>query len=214
MASLSPFGQSGPDAHAPAYDIAVCAAAGITYSVGMPGCELLTPLLFLSAYQAGMGTAAATMTALLARRMTGFGQQVGVSLLEIFANIHSCGTALTFLSLRETGRLQANRRPDLYPYVILPCQDGYVCLIARERHQWRRFLAVLGNPAWVAGGLRGDGCPLASGAYAPGKSPSLHGPARSLFLPGVKISRWRWLGELLGLSDAEVSHLQSVGGLV
>jgi crotonobetainyl-CoA:carnitine CoA-transferase CaiB-like acyl-CoA transferase len=33
--------------------------------------------------------------------------------------------------------------------VLLPCRDGYVCLIAREGRQWRRFLEVLGHPAWA-----------------------------------------------------------------
>jgi crotonobetainyl-CoA:carnitine CoA-transferase CaiB-like acyl-CoA transferase len=147
--SISPFGQTGPDARAPASDITVCAAAGITYSVGAPEREPLTPPLFQSEYQAGMGGAAATVAALLARSSMGGGQHADVSALEIFATIHSGGTALTFLYLGETGRRRGNRRPDLYPYVLLPCRDGYVCLIAREGRQWRRFLEVLGHPAWA-----------------------------------------------------------------
>jgi crotonobetainyl-CoA:carnitine CoA-transferase CaiB-like acyl-CoA transferase len=149
LTSISPFGQTGPYARTPAYDITVCAAAGITYSVGTPEHEPLTPPLFQSAYQAGMGGAAATMAALLARSSIGIGQHADVSALEIFATIHSGGTALTFLYLGETGRRSGNRRPDLYPYVMLPCRDGYVCLIAREGRQWRRFLEVLGHPAWA-----------------------------------------------------------------
>jgi crotonobetainyl-CoA:carnitine CoA-transferase CaiB-like acyl-CoA transferase len=94
LTSISPFGQTGPDVYLPASDITVCAAAGITYSVGSPGREPLTPPLFQSAYQAGMGGAAATAPALLARDTAGVTQHADVSALEIFATIHSRGAAL------------------------------------------------------------------------------------------------------------------------
>jgi crotonobetainyl-CoA:carnitine CoA-transferase CaiB-like acyl-CoA transferase len=32
---------------------------------------------------------------------------------------------------------------------ILPCSDGFVMISPREEHQWRRWIEVLGHPAWT-----------------------------------------------------------------
>ena len=46
------------------------------------------------------------------------------------------------------------RRPSgsggAYPYVILPCKDGEVCVCGRTREEWNRLVKVMGNPAWAA----------------------------------------------------------------
>lgn len=36
-----------------------------------------------------------------------------------------------------------------YPYVLLPCRDGMVCLICRGREEWQRFVQLMGNPEWA-----------------------------------------------------------------
>jgi len=148
MTSITPYGQTGPYRDYRGYDINVCAAAAISFSVGERGREPLIPPLGQSEYQAAMGGAAATMVALLAREVTGRGQHVDATGLEIFATIHSGGTVTTYLYQGITGYREGHRRADLYPYAVLPCKDGYICLIAREGRQWKRFLEVMGNPAW------------------------------------------------------------------
>ena len=36
-----------------------------------------------------------------------------------------------------------------YPYVILPCKDGSVCLIGRARQEWDRLVQAMGEPDWT-----------------------------------------------------------------
>jgi crotonobetainyl-CoA:carnitine CoA-transferase CaiB-like acyl-CoA transferase len=36
-----------------------------------------------------------------------------------------------------------------YPYVILPCRDGAVCLIGRARQEWTRLVQAMGQPGWT-----------------------------------------------------------------
>jgi crotonobetainyl-CoA:carnitine CoA-transferase CaiB-like acyl-CoA transferase len=149
VTSITPYGQTGPYRDAPAYDITVCALGGIAVDVGEPGRAPLTPPLYQSEYQGGIGGAAATLTALLARNRTGRGQHADVATTELFSTIHSGGAAPTFVFLGPPPGRQGHRRADLYPYTILPCKDGYVCLIAREGQQWKRFLQAIGWPAWA-----------------------------------------------------------------
>ncbi len=36
-----------------------------------------------------------------------------------------------------------------YPFVILPCRDGDVCLSGRTRQEWERFVEAMGSPDWA-----------------------------------------------------------------
>jgi crotonobetainyl-CoA:carnitine CoA-transferase CaiB-like acyl-CoA transferase len=149
VASITPFGQYGSYRDYKAYDINASAIAGISFSVGEPGRPPLAPPLSQIDYQGALAAAAGTTAALVHRNATGRGQQVDVSPMEILATIHSGGTVLTYTFLGVTGHRGGHRRPDLYPTTMLPCKDGYVCLIAREGKHWKKFLEALGNPEWT-----------------------------------------------------------------
>jgi crotonobetainyl-CoA:carnitine CoA-transferase CaiB-like acyl-CoA transferase len=94
----------------------------------------------MSDYQAGLTAASAIMTALFAREDTGRGQHVDIAAFEPWATYHAGATVTTFVYQGVTGHRDGRRRPDLYPYTLLPCKDGLLCLIAREGRQWKRFL--------------------------------------------------------------------------
>ena len=78
MASITPFGQSGPYRDYKAYDINCCAAGGASIGIGYPDREPLTMPLSQMSYQAGAATAAAILVALIARRRTGKGQAIDI----------------------------------------------------------------------------------------------------------------------------------------
>jgi CoA:oxalate CoA-transferase len=149
MASITPFGQSGPYRDYKAYDINCCAAGGEAIGIGYPDREPLTMPLSQVSYQAGAATAAAILVALIARRRTGEGQAIDISEIEVLANLHLGHHILTFLYQGIIGvRQGAHSGYLLYPNVLLPCKDGYMCLALPQEDQWLRFLELMGNPEW------------------------------------------------------------------
>lgn len=152
VTSLTPFGQSGPWRDRKAYDLNACAVSGISWAIGQPDREPLSLPLSQGEYQTGLNAAAATLAALLARNRTGRGQQVDLShtdVLAFYAAVNSLLFTPHALSWHRAGR-RAFGSGGRYPYTILPCKDGYVCLIARARPEWERFLKAIGGPAWAS----------------------------------------------------------------
>lgn len=44
---------------------------------------------------------------------------------------------------------RASRSGGFYPYTILPCGDGFICMIARSGHPWKAFVEAIGAPPWT-----------------------------------------------------------------
>jgi crotonobetainyl-CoA:carnitine CoA-transferase CaiB-like acyl-CoA transferase len=118
---------------------------------------LIVPLLQAD-YQAGAHGAAAVTMALIARRRlrTGpagnQGETIDIASADVFAA--AAGTnALIYLYYGLQRWARAGRRAFAsggpYPYVILPCKDGAVCLIGRARQEWTRLVQAMGQPDWT-----------------------------------------------------------------
>jgi len=159
VVSLSVFGDSGPNADVPAQAIDAYAASGTAWVIGEPEREPLIVPLLQADYQAGAHGAAAVLMALIARRrrpqpagMTA-GESIDIASADVFAAAAgSNGMIYLYYGLQKWAR--AGRRAFAsggpYPYVILPCKDGAVCLIGRARHEWARLVEAMGQPDWTA----------------------------------------------------------------
>ena len=151
VTSITPFGRTGPYRDYRALDITCCALGGVSWAIGEPGREPLSLPLSQGQYQAGTNAAAASMAGLLAREKTGRGQLVDLSITDVLA-FYAGTNALLYtphgLRWHRAGR-RAFGSGGRYPYTILPCKDGYICLIARARPEWERFLQAIGRPAWA-----------------------------------------------------------------
>lgn len=149
VTSITPYGQTGPYRDYKAYALNTAAIGGQSMRTGEPGREPLAPALAQSHYQSGAMGAAATFGALLARRSTGLGQHVDISESDVWATIHlGHGVHLGVFEGRKAMRA-GHRTISVYPWAILPCKDGYMCLIAIQGYQWKRFLEAMGNPEWM-----------------------------------------------------------------
>jgi len=149
--SLTPFGQSGPYRDYKGYAINCSALGGQSVCAGEPGREPLTPPLSLGHYQSGAAGAAAAMAALLAREVSGHGQHVDISEAQVWATLHTGNQESAFVMHGMKRMRWGHRTPGVYPYTILPCQDGYMSMIAIQGYQWKRFLELLGDgevPEW------------------------------------------------------------------
>lgn len=146
----SVFGLTGPLAEVPATSIDAQAVAGVAWALGEPGRAPLAIPPGILECQAGAHLAAACLMARLVGPAPTSGRIVDIALNDVLA--HYVGVNCRFyihhgMRWRRAGR-RASDSGGAYPFVILPCADGSVCLSGRTRPEWERFVEAMGMPAW------------------------------------------------------------------
>ena len=150
MASITPFGLSGPYRNFKAYDINLAAGGGICEGLGEPGREPLTFSTPQVGYFSGSAAASSIVIAILARNSGGAGQHIDIAEIEAMAGIYTGPEALMAVyQWRMTKRTGHHALDFPYPNCILRCKDGYVFVGAPEGRQWRTLLGLMGNPEWA-----------------------------------------------------------------
>lgn len=145
-ASISGFGQSGPYADRPGFDLIAQAMSGVMSVTGEAGGEPTKCGLPISDLAAGLYAANGVMAALLARARTRRGQHVETSLFEaalglsVWESTEYWATGRTPQALGSAHRLNA-------PYQALRTADGHIVLAALTPAQWTKLCAALGRPA-------------------------------------------------------------------
>lgn len=148
MASISPWGLSGPWRDYKAYDINLAAAGGICEGLGEAAREPLTFGTPEVGYFAGMAAASSIVMALLAREARG-GQHIDIAEAETMAGLYNGPEALMAVYEWRVTRRTGHHALDFpYPNCILRCNDGHVFVGSPEGRQWRRLLEIMGMPEW------------------------------------------------------------------
>ncbi len=149
MASTSGFGQSGPYAKRPAYDIVVQAMGGIMSLTGHPGGPPTRVGSSMGDITAGLFTAIGIQAALLARVQSGEGMQVDVAMLD--AQIATLENAVA--RYQATGEIPGplgSRHPSITPFEALATRDGYLVIAAGNDDLFARLCEVLACSELVA----------------------------------------------------------------
>lgn len=149
IATLSGFGQHGPDAERPATDLTLFCASGIARMLTGQVDDLSEPPLHpvgrQSAFIGGLAAACAAMAAIAARDEAA---TIDVSMQEALATL--AASELAGVGLGGTGWSRKRHKDGNGATVtILPASDGYVAISPREERQWARWLEVMGNPDWA-----------------------------------------------------------------
>lgn len=122
MTSITPFGQTGPYSHYQGDEITAYATSGMMAISGTVDREPLKHGGFPGQYEAGMNGFLGTMVALLARDMTGAGQQVDISIQDVIAST----LVLNLPSYSFAGGVQGRRHAEGSNFSqVMPCKDGY-----------------------------------------------------------------------------------------
>ena len=149
MASITPFGLSGPYRNWKAYDINLAAGGGICEGLGSPDREPLTFGTPEVGYFAGTAAASAIVMALLAREDGGVGQHIDIAEIESMAGLYNGPEALMAVDQWRVTRRTGHHALDFpYPNCILRCKDGFIFVGSPEGRQWRRLLELMGTPEW------------------------------------------------------------------
>jgi len=161
MTSITPFGQTGPYRDYKGCDLTVFHASGMAYLTpvsGVDNAEQQPPLrlaLYGGDYQAGVAAAIGTMSAILARAVTGKGQQVDLSQQEAIAS-HTRRDA-TILSYEGIYYIREKaKRPGGGGGGMWECRDGHITMGIHRDDQWPKAVEMMGYPDWTNSELFAD----------------------------------------------------------
>ncbi|RZQ63354.1 CaiB/BaiF CoA transferase family protein [Amycolatopsis suaedae] len=148
-ASISGFGQTGPYAARPGYDLIAQAMSGIMSVTGEPGGEPVKSGVPVADMSAGLYCAVGILTACLARERTGRGQAVDASLYDAALALSVWETSELWATGRAPGPLGSAHRVN-GPYQALSTRDGHLVIGANNDRLWQRLCDVLGRPDLAA----------------------------------------------------------------
>ncbi|MBW2290311.1 MAG: CoA transferase [Deltaproteobacteria bacterium] len=129
LASTSGFGQTGPYAGRPAYDIVVQAMGGVMSLTGHPGGPPTRVGSSLGDITAGLFTAVGIQAALLERERSGKGRRVDVSMLD--AQVATLENAIArYAATGEVPGPMGSRHPSIAPFEALATAHGHIVIAA------------------------------------------------------------------------------------
>jgi CoA:oxalate CoA-transferase len=148
-ASLSGFGQTGPNAGRAAYDTVAQAMGGLMSVTGFPENPPTKCGPAVADLSGGAYTVIAIMAALQHRNTSGQGQQVDVSLQDCIWLMTAVETLAPYaLSGHSAGRI-GNMHPNIVPWNNYSAKDGYIVLCIVTVGQWQKMAEVIGRPDLV-----------------------------------------------------------------
>ena len=140
-ASISGFGDSGPQRDRPGYDVIVQGEAGIMditgprdgapHKVGAAIVDLVS----------GLYAAQGILAALYAARTSGMGQHVRISMYEAVASLLTFNASI-YYATGSSPRRRGNEHPTIVPYETFEAADGWINLGVANDDLWRRFCAA------------------------------------------------------------------------
>ena len=151
MCSMAGYGATGPDRNYSAYGSNIETSSGLASVLGYGPGQFFGTGTFYADPVTGNHGAVAIIAALHARRRTGRGQWIDISLLEAVTPFF----AQPFLEYSVTGEVpvpRGNRSPVAAPQGYYPSigRDCWLALTARDDRDWRALCAVIGRPDLAA----------------------------------------------------------------
>jgi len=147
--SISGFGQTGPYAPRPGYDLLAQGIGGIMSVTGEPDRPPMKVGVGIADIMCGMYATVAILAALRHRDQTGKGQYIDLALLDTqVAWLATVG--LNYLTSGEVPQRVGNEHTNIVPYNVMPCADGYFILAVGNDSQFAKFCQFAGAPELVA----------------------------------------------------------------
>jgi CoA:oxalate CoA-transferase len=142
--SGSGFGQYGPYAGKPAYDVVVQAMGGVMSITGEEGGPPIRPGVSYGDISAGLFLCIATLAALEERHRSGKGQHIDISMLDCQVTVEE-NAFVRYLNTGEIPRALGTRHPVMTPFQAFATKDGYIAMALRGgvNDQWPLFCAAI-----------------------------------------------------------------------
>lgn len=141
-ASISGYGQTGPNASKPGYDLMAQGYGGIMSLTGDTDGEPMKVGVGVADVMCGMYASVGILAALRHRDQTGEGQHVEVALVDSqIAWLINEG--VNFLTTGENPKRRGNGHPNIVPYQVFAASDGHVIVAVGNDGQFKRFCGFL-----------------------------------------------------------------------
>jgi crotonobetainyl-CoA:carnitine CoA-transferase CaiB-like acyl-CoA transferase len=141
--SITGFGQDGPYAHRAGYDFIIQGMSGLMSVTGPADGQPQKVGVAVTDVFTGVYAATAILAALVQRGRTGVGQQIDMALLDVATSVMA-NQAMNYLASGKAPGLMGNAHPNLAPYAVFDCKDGWLILATGNDGQYQRLCGVLG----------------------------------------------------------------------
>ncbi len=150
VASITPFGMSGPWAEWRATELGIIHASSWGYLSPAAAGDAELPPLKAPGHHATILTAtvaaAAALAAVDAAARTGRGDHVDFSMFAAGARMTETAPANANFMGNDASRLGVRT---VVPWSIYQCRDGLIQFICVEESQWSALVAMMGHPEWA-----------------------------------------------------------------
>jgi len=143
--SITGFGQDGPYAHRPGYDLMIQGMGGIMDLTGEPGREPQKIGVAYADIFTGVYATVGILAALRRRDETGEGCHIDMSLLDTQVSVLA-NQGMIYLVSGVAPHRMGNAHPSIVPYQVLPVSDGHLIVAVGNDTQFARFVGELGAP--------------------------------------------------------------------
>jgi CoA:oxalate CoA-transferase len=143
LCSISGFGQTGPMASAPAYDIVAQALGGTMSITGHEGGDPVRCGVSIGDLAAALYGVIGILSALRLRERTGSGQHVDIAMLDCQVAMLEDALARFSVSRRVPGPI-GSRHPSITPFQQFKAADDYFVAGAGNEPIWNSFCEAIG----------------------------------------------------------------------
>jgi crotonobetainyl-CoA:carnitine CoA-transferase CaiB-like acyl-CoA transferase len=146
--SITGFGQTGPYAKRAGYDFLAQGMGGIMSVTGDPSTPPVKIGVAATDIITGIYATTGILAALHHRHATGRGQYIDMSLLDSQVS-YLANVGLHYLTSGEVPKRLGNEHPNIVPYSVVTCADGFFILAVGNDSQFEKFCSFAGVPDWA-----------------------------------------------------------------
>jgi len=142
--SITGFGQTGPNAPRPGYDLMAQGYGGMMSLTGAPDGEPMKVAVGISDIMCGMYAATAILAALRHRDCTGEGQHIDIALVDTQV-AWLVNEGVNYLLSGDLPKRRGNQHANIVPYQVFEASDGFVIVAVGNDAQFARFCEAIGH---------------------------------------------------------------------
>ncbi|RBW71111.1 CaiB/BaiF CoA transferase family protein [Bacillus taeanensis] len=142
LASISGFGQTGPYAQKPGYDVLAQGMGGLMSVTGEPNGAPVKAGYSLADIGVGMWATIGVLTALWERERSGEGQWVDASLLDTMVSWQTY-LAGNYFATGKNPKPLGGAHPNIAPYQVFEASDGHFILAVGNDSLWKSFVGAM-----------------------------------------------------------------------
>jgi crotonobetainyl-CoA:carnitine CoA-transferase CaiB-like acyl-CoA transferase len=139
--SVTGFGQTGPYAKRPGYDLLIQGMSGFMSVTGEPDGLPMKSAIPVADLMAGMYAGVSINAALRHQALTGEGQHIDIGMLDVMVAFSTI-MGMNYLTTGKNPTRLGNAHPNIVPYQVFRTSDGSILLAVANDEQFKRFCAI------------------------------------------------------------------------